>query len=97
MRDPRIDQIADAIEKRFPETTVVIRRCPSPDDPDIDWTLHALNLPLDQHEELAEFSLRLGTELFGENQLPYLEGGVTPEWSALHYSRYLGGEESARP
>jgi hypothetical protein len=96
MRDKRIDQIADAIESHFPGTIVVIERCPSPDDPDIDWLLDVLNLPLERHRELTMFAMRLGDELFGEGGLPFLTGGVTPEWTALHYAKYLQGEP-ARP
>jgi hypothetical protein len=96
VRDPRIDQIADAVERHFPGTVVVISRCPSPDDPDIDWLLDVLNLPEGRDRELTTFTLKLGIELFGENDIPFLAGGHTPEWTALHYSQYLNGEP-ARP
>ena len=96
MRDPRIDRVADAIEKAFPGTTVVIERCPSPDDPDIDWFLHVLNLAPDRQREVTNLSLRLGIDLFGETSIPFLVGGVSPESTALHWDMYLHGEP-ARP
>ena len=96
MRDKRIDQIADAVEKRFPGTLVVISPCPSPDDPDIDWMLDVLNLPLEQHRELMSFTTRLSDELFGEYVCPFLVGGVSPEQTAIEYAKYLQGEP-ARP
>ena len=96
MRDPRIDQIADEIERRFSGTIVVISPCPAPDEPDVDWMMDVLNLPLERHRELTRFTLELGDRLFpGENH-PFLAGGVTPEWTELHYSQYLHGTP-ARP
>jgi len=96
MRDRRIDQIADAIEARFPGTLVVISRCPAPDEPDIDWMLDVLDLPIEKHREMTKFCIELGDRLFPGEYHPFLVGGVTPEWTALHYSKYLHGEP-ARP
>lgn len=96
MRDPGVDRIADAIERRFPGTTVVITPCPSPDDPDKDWMFDVLHLPLEMHRDLTIFSTELGDELFGYGCMPIMVGGVTSEHAALEYSKYLAGAP-ARP
>jgi hypothetical protein len=96
MRDPRVDQVADAIEQRYPGTIVVISPCPSPDDPDIDWMLDVLNLQIEHQLDVVKFAFELSDRLFAGEDRPFLVGGVTPEWTALHYAKYLHGEP-ARP
>jgi hypothetical protein len=96
VRDPRIDQIADAIEAKYPGTLVVISRCPAPDEPDIDWMLDVLNLPVERNLEMVGFAIESGDRLFPGEFHPFLVGGVTPEWAAQEYAKYLNGAP-ARP
>jgi len=82
VRDERIAEVATAVERRFPDTRVVIRPCPSPEDPDIEWMLFVTNCRPADEDELGRFTLELGIRLFGESSIPFLSLAVTPEWIA---------------
>jgi len=84
VRDQRIAEVANAVERRFPGARVVIRPCPSPEDPDIEWILFVTNCPPSEEDELGRFTLELGIGLFGESSIPFLSLAVTPEWIAQY-------------
>ena len=96
MRDPRIDQVARAVEQKFPGTSVAVRPSPSPDDPDVEWMLYVTGVPAADEDDLGWFTLDLGIELFGESSIPFMALAVTPEWLAQNDADEGGSAHAGR-
>ena len=81
MSDPRIDLVAAAIEKRFPGTKVVRRRCPDPSAYDIECILDVLDAPIDPPLVVADFALTYAFEVFGDDPVPIFVHACGPDES----------------
>ena len=96
MTDPRIDEVASAVERRFPGTKVVVRPCPSPEDPDIESMLFVTGCSPADEDELGRFTLELGVRLFGETSIPFLALAVTPQWIERNDARAADSAHARR-
>lgn len=89
MRDPRIDQVVEAIRREFPGTTVVTARCPDPDARDIECMVYALNAPQELTRRVAQFGLARAYQLWGDEPVPILVDAIDPAQSSLFFGELL--------
>lgn len=89
MRNPRIRALIGAIEKRYPDTRVVVQPWGGREDPDIRWWLWVLDVPEEGLVEVEGFARRRARRLYGRPLVPLFVSAVSRE--------RRGRRESAAP
>jgi hypothetical protein len=87
-KDPRIEKLWKAVERRFPGTT--LREFPMPDRGAYDecW-IRVLNAPTKPPGIVTAFAHKVMWRLRGDEPWPASVSGVSPENTAKHYAHLL--------
>ena len=96
IRNPRIRALIGAIEKRYPDTRVVVQPWGGAEDPDIRWWLWILNVPADGTVEAERFGDRRARRMYGRRPVPFFVSAVNREETARVFSAVLGMPKGRR-
>ena len=96
MRNPRIRALIETIEKRYPETRVVVQPWGGAEDPDIDWWLWILDVPEDRTVEVEEFAHRRARRMYGRRSVPFVVSSVNCAETARVFSAVLAMPKGRR-
>jgi hypothetical protein len=88
MSDPRIPKLIAALKRRFPETTIMTCPIPDPGIYDECW-IRLLNAPTQPAGIVHVVAGELIEEIWGDDPVPVLVGGVSPENTAKYYAHHL--------
>lgn len=95
MKDPRIAKLMKALLTRFPGTTLITG--PMPDSPGSGETLiKVLNAPDRPPLVVSDFAWTVIDELWGDEPIPVLVGGVNRENTAKYYAHRLPKSRPSR-
>src|SRR5690348_6271438 len=88
MSDPKISRLIAALQRRFPGTTIITLPIPDAGIYDECW-IKVLTAPTTPVGVVHSVANELINELWGDDPVPVLVGGVSPESTAKYYAEHL--------